>query len=197
VPTWGELLAELQNLTARSASPGGQEQGGPAPTDRLRWKYLKLLSKHTGRATIYYGTSWLTGPPVERELGSVALHDVQGFMEAVSNIDERELDLIITSPGGDADAAEAIMGYLRTRFEHIRAVVPVAAMSAATMMALSCDEIVMGTHRRSSPLGWQCSLFMSRGQSTHPLPRRVWAGQAPVTGDGPATGVGPAPTRDT
>lgn len=168
MPTWGELLEELQDLTAKAASPGGQQQGGPAPTDRLRWKYLKLLSKHTGRATIYYGTSWLTGPPVGGELGSVALHDVQGFMEAVSNIDERELDLVITSPGGDADAAEAIMGYLRTRFEHIRAVVPVAAMSAATMMALSCDEIVMGTHSQLGPIDPQITIHTPEGSRSSP-----------------------------
>ena len=70
-------------------------------------------------------------------------------MEAVSNVSERELDLILTRLGGDPDAAGSIMAYLWTRFGHITAVVPVAAMSAATMMALACDEILMGGHSRS------------------------------------------------
>ena len=169
MPTWGELLEELNTLRIRAASPGGQQQqGGPSPTDRLRRKYLKLLSEHTKRATIYYGTSWLAGPPVMGDLGSVALHDVQGFMEAVSNIDEKELDLIITSPGGDADAAESIMACLRTRFEHMRAVVPVAAMSAATMMALSCDEIVMGTHSQLGPIDPQITIHTPEGNRSSP-----------------------------
>jgi ClpP class serine protease len=66
-------------------------------------------------------------------------------MEAVSNVEEREVDLILHSPGGSAEAAESIVEYLRTRFDRVRVIVPVAAMSAATMMALSADEIVMGS----------------------------------------------------
>ena len=62
---------------------------------------------------------------------------------AAANLPKRELDLILTSPGGSPEAAEAIMGYLRSRFDHIRAVVPVAAMAAVTMMSLACDEIPM------------------------------------------------------
>ena len=74
----------------------------------------------------------------------ISLADIQGFMEAVSNIEERNLDLILHSPGGTAEAAESIVEYLRKRFDNIRVFVPMAAMSAATMIALSADEIVMG-----------------------------------------------------
>jgi len=71
---------------------------------------------------------------------SIHLGDLRGFMEAVSNVTERDLDLFLHSPGGSAEAAEAAMAYLRTRFDHIRVIVPLAAMSAATMMALGADE---------------------------------------------------------
>jgi len=50
------------------------------------------------------------------------------------------------SPGGSIEAAEAIVTYLRSKFAHIRAIVPHSAMSAATMIAMACDEIVMGKH---------------------------------------------------
>ncbi|MCY4369921.1 MAG: serine protease [bacterium] len=89
-------------------------------------------------------------------------------MEAMSNIEERKLDLILTSPGGSPEAAEAIMGYLRTRFDHIRAVVPVAAMSAATMMALACDEILMGTHSQLGPIDPQFTLMTPEGPRSSP-----------------------------
>jgi ClpP class serine protease len=82
-------------------------------------------------------------PPADVQIG---LGDIQGFMEAASNIEERELDLVLHSPGGSAEAAESIVNYLRKRFDNIRVYVPLAAMSAATMIALSANEIVMGQH---------------------------------------------------
>ena len=171
MPTWGELIRELNALEVKAATPGGQQpHNNQSPCDRLRRKYLKLLSENTKRATIYYGTSWLENKPLPsgNETLSVALGDVHGFMEAASNIQERKLDLIITSPGGNVDAAEAIMGYLRSRFDHIRAVVPVAAMSAATMMVLSCDEILMGAHSQLGPIDPQFTVNTPEGQRSSP-----------------------------
>lgn len=142
--------------------------GEPSPVDLLRRKYLAQLAGHTNRATIVYATSWLdstTAPPGSTE---VVLGDVQGFMEACSNITENELDLLITSPGGNAQAAESIMEYLRTRFTHIRAVVPVAAMSAGTMMALSADEIVMGAHSQLGPIDPQITVSTPEGPRSAP-----------------------------
>ena len=81
----------------------------------------------------------------------VHLSDIQGFMETMSNIEETKLDLILHSPGGSSDAAQSVVEYMRQRFDHIRVFVPVAAMSAATMIALSCDEIVMGKHSQLGP----------------------------------------------
>ncbi len=110
---------------------------------------------------------WKTNP-FRTKKPSLTLGDQQGFMEAMSNIEERKLDLILTSPGGSPEAAEAIMGYLRTRFDHIRAVVPVAAMSAATMMALACDEILMGTHSQLGPIDPQFTLMTPEGPRSSP-----------------------------
>ncbi len=61
------------------------------------------------------------------------------------------LDLILHSPGGSAEAAEAIVSYLRSKFTDIRVIVPQAAMSAATMIACASDRIVMGRHSSIGP----------------------------------------------
>lgn len=170
--TWGELLTELTELQRKIELAGAVSPptpGDPSAHDILRRVYLKALSEKTGRATIVYATAWLdakdgvTGRDVSVELG-----DVQGFMEAVSNIDERNLDLILSSPGGSPEAAEAIMAYLRTRFDHIRAVIPLAAMSAATMMALACDEILMGAHSGLGPIDPQLSVMTPEGPRSAP-----------------------------
>ena len=74
-------------------------------------------------------------------------NDIQGFMEAIHNVTQTDLDLIIHSPGGSGEAAEAILLYIRSNFRHIRVFVPHMAMSAATMLACGADEIVMGGTR--------------------------------------------------
>ncbi|MYB45359.1 MAG: hypothetical protein F4X74_10520 [Acidimicrobiia bacterium] len=82
----------------------------------------------------------------------MTLSDMQGFMGAVNGQDTDQLDLILHVPGGELEAAQAIVQYLRTKFAHIRAIVPIAAMSAGTMIALACDEIVMGAHSYLGPI---------------------------------------------
>ena len=108
MPTWGELLQELTYLHGE-ATTKPPPPGGPSPHDQLRRKYLKGLYEYTGRAVIFYGSCWLENQVADINSLSVTIGDKQGFMEAVSNITERELDLIITSPGGSQEAAECIM----------------------------------------------------------------------------------------
>ena len=172
MPTWGELLLELGELQRRhqaAAEAGQLEVTAPSPFDILRRKYLKALAERTGRAVIVYATAWHENKEnVSGAEMSVAIGDVQGFMEAVSNVNEREVDLFLHSPGGSAEAAEAIMHYLRTRFDHIRVVVPLAAMSAATMMALAADEIVMGAHSQLGPIDPQLTIGTPEGPRSAP-----------------------------
>jgi hypothetical protein len=106
--------------------------------------------------------------PLTPNAVSINLSDVQGFMEAVSNVEEREVDLFLHTPGGSAEAAESIVDYLRSRFDHIRAVVPLAAMSAGTMLALAADEIVMGTHSQLGPIDPQFTIQTPEGPRSAP-----------------------------
>ena len=170
MPTWGELLTEFGAIA--QAQNAAQLAGGPPPTagaaDLVRRKYLDLLHQHTKRAVIYYGTAWHETRPINPQSLSVDLGDVRGFMEACSNISERKVDLVLHSPGGNPDATESIMSYVRQRFDHVRAVVPLAAMSAATMMALACDEILMGAHSQLGPIDPQITVMTPEGPRTAP-----------------------------
>lgn len=168
MPTWGELLQELKTLQ-ESAAERPEEFGGQSAHDVLRRKYLRALSKKTGRATIIYATSWMENKEgLSAGALTINLSDVHGFMEAVSNIEEGEVDLFLHSPGGSAEAAESIVEYLRTRFDDVRVVVPVAAMSAATMIALSADEIVMGAHSQLGPIDPQFTIVTPEGPRSAP-----------------------------
>ena len=159
MPTWGEILNQLK--TNRAPTGSGPDYDG------VRREYLAAMHELTGRAVILYYSAWEARPgsPVDLQIG---LGDVQGFMEGVSNIRERELDLVLHSPGGSAEAAESIVEYLRKRFDHVRVFIPLAAMSAATMIALSADEIVMGQHSQLGPIDPQFIISTPEGSRTAP-----------------------------
>ncbi|MDQ4001820.1 MAG: serine protease [Actinomycetota bacterium] len=99
---------------------------------------------------------------------AVQADDVHALMECCHNVEERELDLIIHSPGGSPDAAEQVVNYLRTQFDYIRCFVPLQAKSAATMIALGCDEIVLGLHSELGPIDPQILVFVPEGQRFAP-----------------------------
>ena len=61
--------------------------------------------------------------------------------------------------------------YLRSRFEHIRVIVPHLAMSAATMIACAADEIVMGKHSFVGPTDPQLLLATQLG--IRPVPAQA------------------------
>lgn len=125
----------------------------PTPLDIIRGKYLKELSKYTGRETIAYYSGWLSKPA---NVPGVEIDDsdMAGFMEAVHGLKcNRGLDLILHTPGGNPTAAESIVKYLRSKFNNdIRIIVPHLAMSAGTMIACSGKEIIMGKHSSLGPI---------------------------------------------
>lgn len=145
MPGWGEILAEVQN----NVGPNGPDFDG------VRRKYLVDLHLKTGRSTIVYASDFFgkAGPPV-----AITLQDMQGLMEVFRDLPGPGLDLILHSPGGQAEATERLVSYMRSKFEHIRVFVPLAAMSAATMWALAADEIVMGKHSQLGPIDPQITL---------------------------------------
>ncbi|MEM3064477.1 MAG: serine protease [Candidatus Nitrosotenuis sp.] len=144
MPSWSEILNELQQTNIQIKAP---------PFDTVRRKYLQLLYKKTGRNTILYATAWTkTGLIVHPDLLSITEEDIQGLMEVVHGLQGKELDLIIHSPGGSPEAAEAFVSYLRKKFDDIRVIIPYAAMSAATMISCSANKILMANHSYIGPI---------------------------------------------
>lgn len=89
---------------------------------------------------------------IEPGLISITAEDIQGFMEVINGLPSDGLDLIIHLPGGSAEAADALVSYIRSKFNNVRVFVPHAAMSAATMLACSANTIVMGKHSFLGPI---------------------------------------------
>ena len=136
--------------------------------DLVRRAYLKKLNEKTGRDTLIYASSFTSAkiqniPPY---LLSITTEDIQGFMAALHGLKGKQLDLILHSPGGSLEAAEQIVQYLRAKYDHVRALIPQNAMSAATMIACACDEIVMGKQSALGPIDPQITFPTQTGQRT-------------------------------
>jgi len=159
MPTWGEILKELKEIMEREKKP---------PFDMVRRKYLKKLSEYTGRNTILYATKWTQPGDIPSEMISITDEDIQGFMEVISGVSGDTLDIIIHSPGGSAEATEALVKYLRSQFTHIRAIIPYGAMSAATMLACAANEIIMGKHSFIGPIDPQVIVYTRLGRRAIP-----------------------------
>ena len=102
---------------------------------------------------------------------SIVDEDIHALMEVTAGLRSSNLDLLLHSPGGSPEAAEAIVAYLRSRFSHIRVIVPQLAMSAATMIACAADEIVMGKHSFLGPTDPQ--LLLSTPLGTRLVPAQA------------------------
>ncbi|WP_153001409.1 SDH family Clp fold serine proteinase [Microbacterium testaceum] len=116
----------------------------------MRRQYIVKLHQHTGRNVVTYYTDYMSGAGGDV---SIVLGDVHGLMEVFKDLPKNDgLDLILHSPGGDPTAADSLVRYMRAKFDDVRVIVPVAAMSAATMWALSANSIVMGRQSQLGPI---------------------------------------------
>ncbi|MBS1683301.1 MAG: S49 family peptidase [Bacteroidetes bacterium] len=142
MPNWSEVLGEISKVN----------QQGVYALDGVRRKYLKLVNKHTGRNVIAYYSGWLQ----RGEYSAIEVNDrdISGFMLNIHKLDRSKgLDIILHTPGGDIAATESLVSYLRSMFGNdIRAIVPQLSMSAGSMIALSCNSIIMGKHSSLGPI---------------------------------------------
>ena len=145
MPNWAGVLNEIQQKQIAHSSQAKQA------VDLTRRKYMGELHSHTGRNIIAYYSGFLSKPEIQSEIND---EDKNGFMMAVHQLDRTKgLDLILHTPGGSIAATESLVDYLRRMFKKdIRAVIPQIAMSAGTMVACSCKEILMSKHSNLGPI---------------------------------------------
>jgi Serine dehydrogenase proteinase len=174
MPTWGDILKELQGPaleTQRQIRLGKLPANTPVVIDfdGVRRKYLRSLFEHTGRPVILYASNWTSPKPgVDPDLVSIIPEDIQGFMEVMHGVPEGSMDLILHSPGGSGEAAESLVSYIRSKFGDVRVFVPHAAMSAATMLACSGNRIGMGKHSFLGPTDPQFTIATELGRQSYP-----------------------------
>lgn len=156
MPSWSEIMDNVQ-----------QRKQEEVPSFLLNESihYLKDIETITKRNVIVYYSGWLNNNNPETQINE---NDKNAFMNAVYNLDRSKgVDIILHTPGGDIAATEGIVDYLQSLFKcDIRVIVPQISMSAGTMMAISCKEIIMGRQSSLGPIdpqlnGFACQMVIS------------------------------------
>jgi ClpP class serine protease len=108
------------------------------------------------RPLIVYATSTRNG--VKALMAGDAVRE---FIDQIDKIprDQRAVDVLLHSAGGDPLAAWKLMSVLRERFETVGVLVPYMAFSAATLFSLGADEIVMHPHASLGPIDPQITVY--------------------------------------
>jgi len=143
---WTDILQEINTETE------SRQRAVGCVLDDVRRRHVKALHEYTHRNIIAYYSAFLSKPQARGV--SVEDDDKNAFMNCIHEMDRTKgLDLILHTPGGDIAATESLVYYLRQIFgKDVRAIVPQLAMSAGTMIACSCKEIILGKQSNIGPI---------------------------------------------
>jgi len=107
--------------------------------------------------------------PMNAAPGSIMFfHDIMNLTRVMVKCDGlKGVDLILNSPGGQPEVAEKIVSTLRHFYDdNLRVIVPEYAKSAATIVCLGADEIVMGFCSELGPIDPQMPYRDEKGNVT-------------------------------
>lgn len=128
----------------------------------LRKACYQDIENVRGRPLIVYGSKFVdaAGQSIP---ALIDISDVDGFTDLVNHINGSEsIDVLIHSPGGRPDATERIVTILRQRFKDVSFLIPHSAYSAATMLALSGNCIIMHPSATLGPIDPQLNGIPAR-----------------------------------
>lgn len=133
----------------------------PVAVDSVRRKYSKRLAELTGRPLLIYAADWVDMGPAKTQVPidvGINWSDVQHFEDILRGVAGPNLDVVVHSPGGSPQACESLVKLLRRSYTHVRFIVPGIVKSAATMLVMSGDEILVDPNAEFGPIDPQMIL---------------------------------------
>lgn len=126
----------------------------------LRKETFSRIEAITGRPLICYVARTANVAPGL----AVAIDDSDliGFTDLVHSVPGQDVDVLIESNGGSAEAAERIVRLLRGRFDSVRYIIPGNAYSAATLICFSGNSLVMSLISTLGPIDPQINGIPAR-----------------------------------
>ncbi|GBE54020.1 serine dehydrogenase proteinase [archaeon BMS3Bbin15] len=126
-----------------------------------RVKLYEKIEEKRGRPLISYFTNLRANASAQ-----MASDVIPEFAKQILEIpkEQKEVDILIVSYGGDPTVAWRIISMLRERFEKVSVLVPYAAYSAATLLALGANEILMHPFSNLGPVDPQLAYKDKEGK---------------------------------
>ncbi len=123
----------------------------------LRKVCYQEIQKLRGRPLLVYATKFLGALPPGAP-NQIDLTDIDGFTDLLNSVGDGSVDILLHSPGGRPDATERIVEILRGKFKEVHFLIPHSAYSAATMLALSGDTIILHPSATLGPIDPQVGM---------------------------------------
>lgn len=114
-------------------------------------RLIKQYNKLTGTYLLIYSGATNKAIPYV----SMSMADYYIIYDILKDVNSKDLDFYIETPGGSGLASEEIARFLRSKFENIRFVISGEAKSAGTILVLSGNEIMMTNSGSLGPIDAQ------------------------------------------
>lgn len=123
--------------------------------------HLKCLYKGTCRRAILinHNTSGFLNVQM------ITMDTAYKVADALTKFKGADFDLILNTPGGEVYATQFLSRLIRNYPGKIRAVIPMMAASGGTLLALSCDKLVMAPTAVLGPVDPQLGPFWGGGSA--------------------------------
>lgn len=117
-----------------------------------RKKQLKIIEQIRGSKVLVYAADMMKPISV-----MIDYSDLAPINDQLLSLNGDKIDLIIETPGGFGEVVEDIVKLVRGRFTNVSVIIPGYAKSAGTILAMSADEILMGSLSSLGPIDAQIS----------------------------------------
>lgn len=121
-----------------------------------RAQLFQQIEQLRERPLVAYVTS--IRPGLSGQMAGDAIRPVIDQLELIPK-DKKKIDFLIISNGGDPITAMRIVSLLRERFDEVSVLLPYVAYSAATILSLGADEIVMHPYSNLGPVDPQLDVL--------------------------------------
>jgi len=147
-----------------------------------RQDLIKSIQSVTNRKLISYIASF--GDPSS----SIGKSDVLAFGDLLYGMKAEDIDLLLDSPGGDIDVAEKIVYLCWSRAKSLRVIIPESAKSAATLIALATNKVVMSDTSELGPIDPQVGIVAPSGETVFRPASSFLDGLKDIKSEAAATG---------
>ncbi len=120
-------------------------------------KYIGLYNEIRDTHLIVYSSAFTKQVPGN----TLIMDDYYTIFDMLKDVESKNLDFYIETPGGSGEAAEEIVRFIRSKFDNVKFVVSGEAKSAGTIIVLSGNEILMTKSGSLGPIDAQVRIGRS------------------------------------